>query len=214
MSLTDVFTRYLYNTGSHRWLDAGSRRFVSKNNITGELDRLKAASIRTLEQMTRQLYSGAIDLQQWQLAVAAELKDAHLANAMFARGGKSAMNSQALGRVGGNLADEFRWLQQFAEGIAGGRVSEAQAIYRIGNYGRACEQAYTREWALQRRRPEWRSLPALNQVPRDGKTTCYGKCNCELVEHEDGIHWKLNPGESCDDCKSLAAGGPYQPGRV
>lgn len=214
MSLTDVFNRYLYNTGSHRWLDAGSRRFVSQNNITGELDRLKEASSRTLEQLTRQLYGGRISLQQWELAVAAELKDAHLANAMFARGGQSAMNSQALGRVGGNLADEFRWLQKFAEGIADGRVSEASAINRIGNYGRACEQAYTREWALQRRRAEWRSLPRLNQVPRDGKTQCKGGCNCEITEHDDGLHWDLNPGETCDDCRALATGGPYQPGRV
>jgi hypothetical protein len=214
MSLTEVFTRYLYNTGSRRWLDAGSRRFVSQNNITGELDRLKAASSQTLEQLTKQLYGGDITLQQWELSIAAELKDAHLANAMFARGGRSAMNNQALGRVGGNLADEFRWLSQFADGVADGSVSQAQAVSRIGQYGKACEQAYQREWAAQRRKPEWNGLTRLNQVPRDGDTQCFGNCNCQLEEREDGIHWVLYPGESCDDCEALAAGGPYQPGRV
>jgi len=214
MGLTDLFTRYVFNGGSRRWLDAGTGQFVSEVGIADELAHLQAASNRTLEQLTKQLYAGDIKLSDWQLAVATELKDAHLAQAAFARGGRPNMGPQQLGRVGGNLADEYRHLDKFAGGIADGSVSEAQALSRINQYGDATDQAYQREWAIQRRRPEWEGLPTLNQVPRDGGTVCHGHCNCQLDEHEDGIHWVLYPGESCDDCQGLADHGPYQPGNV
>lgn len=214
MSLTDLISPYLYNPNTNRWVEASSGRFVSERLLRAEIEALQAAANAALEGFTKDLFAGLIDLSDWHAAVAAQLKDAHLANAMFARGGRSAMDSEVFGRVGGNLADEFRYLQRLAEGIQDGSVSEGQALYRIQQYGNATEQAYTREWAIQRKRPEWSGLPVLNQVPRDGDTQCRGNCNCELDEREDGIHWMLNPGESCTDCERLAAGGPYQPGRV
>lgn len=213
MSLTDLLAKYLFNPLAKLWRTATGQN-VPSAAVQREIDRMKAAAAETLTGLTEDLYAGLLDIDDWQAAVATVLKDAHLAQAMFARGGRAFMGAQEFGRIGSNLADEFHHLTRFAEGIASGSVSEAQALFRIKMYGNATEQAYLREWAIQRRRPEWNSLPRLNQVPRDGKTRCRGNCLCTVTEHADGLHWEVNANESCPDCLALAAGGPYQPGRV
>jgi hypothetical protein len=213
MSLTDLIRRYVYNPIAKLWRTLTGAP-VPDQTVQREIDRLRAAAADTLVGLTADLFAGALELDEWQAAVATTLKLAHLAQAVFARGGRANMGPEEFGRVGGHLADEFRHLMRFAEGIQNGSVTEAQALYRIRMYANATQQSYLREWAIQRRNPAWDGLPRLNQVPRDGKTKCRGNCNCELREGPDGIHWDLNPGESCEDCIALNKGGPYQPGRV
>lgn len=175
------------------------------------MEMLVEAANQEMLRLTQLLYTGRLDLDGWSLGVAHTLKDAHLSNAMAAVGSAGEMGPVNYGRVGGALADEYRHLYEFAQGIVNGQVSEAQALARVQQYGKAGQQAFWREYAQREMRPEWRNLPVLNNVPRDGKTVCHGNCNCQLRTEADGIHWDLYPGESCDDCRALAAGGPYRP---
>ena len=178
---------------------------------TDTLTAIADATVDALTRLTERLYSGQINLVQWSLGVAGELKDAHIANALIGAGADS-MNLGQLARTGGTLADEYRHLFEFAKGIADGSVSEAQALARVAQYGKATQQDYWREYAqAQEKLDAWAGLPVLTQSPGDGGTQCRGNCNCTLGSQEDGIHWKLNPGETCEDCMSLAAGGPYRP---
>lgn len=133
-----------------------------------------------LAALTRSLYADRITLAQWQAASASVLKDAHLSASAAARG-ISGMGSTEFGRVGGALADEYRFLNGFAVDISNGTVSEAQALARINQYANASKQAYWREY---------KQMTARNEV----------------------VWWELNPGESCNGCKSLAAGSPYKAG--
>lgn len=178
------------------------------------LSILSGAAGEELAALTQQLYAGTITLEAWEISVAAAIKDAHLVSGIFGAGGTAEVGAGGFGRIGGNLADEFKYLHNFAEQIAAGDISEAQALARIQQYASASEQAYWREFGDAASRPEWEGLPELNQVPRDGDTACLGNCNCSLTEDEDGLHWNLNPGESCGDCEALAAGGPYRPGNL
>jgi hypothetical protein len=178
---------------------------------TDILAAITEAARAELKRMTESLYSGQINLVQWSLGVASELKDAHVASALIGTGGDS-LSLQQLARVGGTLADEYRHLFDFAIGIARGDVSEAQALARISQYGKASQQEYWREYAkVQEKLDAWAALPVLSQSPGDGSTQCRGNCNCTLSSREDGIHWEINPGENCEDCLALAAGGPYRP---
>lgn len=181
------------------------------------MDFIRAMSEGAKEELaalTHALYRGDITLPQWETAATSIIKDAHIANGTFGAGGKDVIGSAGYGRIGGNLADEYRFLNNFAEAIKAGEVSEAQAVARIQQYGSASQQAYWREFGDRADRPAWDGLPALNQVPRDGGTKCKGHCNCEITEHSDGLHWDLKPGESCEDCEALNAGGPYRPGKL
>jgi hypothetical protein len=196
----------VWRTASGGWVEAA---LISEE--LGEHQRQLAATLRVL---TGQLYAGTANLAEWQAAVAGELRDAHVAHAVFGRGGRERMTSKAWGRVGGHLKDEYRWLGEFAQGIADGQVSLAQAQSRAAQYARATQQAYHREWAYEQDRPAWAGLPPLNQVPRDGRTQCRGNCKCNLVSTPQGLVWEMSPAEHCDDCRALAAGGPYRPGRL
>ena len=194
---------YTYNNTAQRWYDASTGRFVSETAVTAEMRLHQQATYAVLDGATRQLYMGHISLEQWQLTVAAELKDAHLAQAMFAVGGRANMSDANWGRVGGTLADEYRYLANFANEIAAGTVSEAQALARIRQYGNATQASYWREYKLVSEVIYWNLHPAehcgdcltlaggsphkaneLNQVPGDGNTQCRGNCKCTLSREE------------------------------
>jgi hypothetical protein len=206
--------RFVYDRSRRAWIDLVRGGVIEAAQVSAELERQSALAAAVLEALTEQLYAGLISLAEWQMAVAAELRDAHVAHAMCGKGGRERMNQRAWGRVGGHLKDEYRWLTRFAEQIDDGEVSLAQAQARVGQYARASQQAYLREWAKEQDRPEWAGLPTLNQVPRDGRTRCKGNCACNLKSTTRGLVWELNPAEHCEDCQRLAAGGPYRPGRL
>lgn len=191
---------YGYNNTAQRWYDTGTGRFVSEQAVTDEMRVHQQATYNVLETLTTQLYRGQITLEQWQVGIAYELKDAHLAQAMYAVGGKNNMTQANYGRVGGTLADEYRYLANFANDIAAGNVSEAQALARIRQYGNATQASYWREYRnATKELIYWNLNPAehcgdcltlaggspykpneLSQVPGDGATQCRGNCRCTL----------------------------------
>lgn len=191
---------YGYNNTAQRWYNTTNGRFVSESAVTNEMRVHQAATYRVLDNATRQLYAGSITVEQWQTVIAYELKDAHLAQALYAIGGKNNATRANYGRVGGTLADEYRYLSNFANDISAGRVSEAQALARIRQYGNATQQSYWREYAgASREQLNWRRTPGesctgcvdleanspytaatLPTYPGAGATPCRGNCNCVL----------------------------------
>lgn len=138
---------YNYDNRAQRWRDSASGKFLSNQSVTDEMFRHSDATHSSLESLTRSLYAGDINLSQWQIAVASELKDAHLAQAMFAVGGRANMGFAEFGRVGQTLREQYAFLNNFANDIAAGRVSLAQALNRVDMYGDASKQSYWAEYA-------------------------------------------------------------------
>lgn len=199
-----------WDNNTNRWRYADTGRFVSQEVIRAELNAHIEGVINTTQNLTRQLYAGNISISQWETAVAHELKSAHLAQSMFANGGAANMGAAEYGRVGGALRDEYKYLHQFALDVQAGKVSEAQALNRIVQYGNDSGQSYWNEWQRQVDRPEWSNLPRLTRVPQDGSTKCHGNCKCYLSEQEDGIYWYTTALESCGDCIEMRQGSPYR----
>lgn len=193
---------YNYSNLTNRWRDATTGQFVSETVVINEMRLHQQATYSTLENLTNSLYSGQISVSQWQIGIASELKDAHLAQSIFAVGGKANMTAANYGRVGGVLADEYRYLTRFAQQIANGQISQAQALARIRQYGNATQQSYYREYAQATPDNEvihWDLNPAehcgdcldlnsgspytsatLPTVPGAGNTQCRGNCKCTL----------------------------------
>lgn len=192
---------YQYNNNANRWTNPVTGRFVAESEVVAEMRTHQTATYTALDNLTSDLYARNINLAQWQVAVAQELKDAHLAQAMFGAGGRANMSPTEWGRVGGTLANEYGFLTNFANDIANGTVSEAKALARIKQYGNATQQSYWREYASQsenllywllasvRNCPDCIDL-ALNSpyttdsiptYPSAGVTRCHGNCKCTLV---------------------------------
>lgn len=195
---------YGYNNTAQRWYATNTGRFVSEQAVTDEMRRHQAATYDTLDRVTRQLYAGSITMEQWQTAVAHELKDAHLAQALYAIGGKNNATQANYGRVGHTLRDQYGYLNDFAHDIASGNISEAEALRRIRMYGNNTQSSYWREykllsvliyWYLGTTEKHCDDCPALaggspykpqdlNQVPGDGNTKCLSNCDCGLSREE------------------------------
>jgi hypothetical protein len=197
---------YNFDNASQRWRDSVTGQFVPKADIVAELRIHQEATYARLNGLTKQLYAGEISLARWQVATASEIKNAHLAQAMFGAGGRANMGNAEWGRVGQTLKEQYRFLDQFAQQIALGHVSEAQALNRIEMYGDASQQSYWGEWAQQRKGKKiyYRLHPAehcgdcldraagnpytmdnLRGYPGDGSTKCGPRDKCTMEEEDE-----------------------------
>jgi hypothetical protein len=192
-------TLYRWSNRLRQWISVETLRPVAVNLVIREVHQQQSNPQNLLRNLTTQLYSGSITIGQWQIASAQMLKDAHLAEAMFAVGGKANLNAATLARLRDTLRKEFGFLDQFAKDIVSGDVSEGQALARINQYANAVQQSYWHEYKLLSEVIYWNLNPAehcadcldlagrspyqpqdLSQVPGDGNTTCRGNCKCTL----------------------------------
>lgn len=207
------FSYVAWDTEAALWAwvpGSGQAGYVSQARIIAELGRHMDGSLTALRDITRELFLTEVGsaewgtaVARWEIACAVEIADSHRGFAMFARGGRSQMGAEQWGRVGGHLADEFRWLRRFSEQLSAGQVSEAQALARITQYAQAAQQAYWHEWVKllpKQKSIYWRltasaencgdcaerannspyTVEALPGVPGDGSTQCHGNCRCYL----------------------------------
>jgi len=216
MSLIDIFTRVAWNDAAQRWYwtaGSGQTGFVAESVIAAELSAHQAAMKVTLQTLTRGLFAGEMNVAEWQVAVAVEIKNASIAQAMFAVGGVDNMTQSDYGRIGQMLREQYGFLDGFGKDIATTGITEQQALVRIGMYGDATEQAYWDAWrANHDTDAALAHLPLLRQSPRDGNTVCVTNCRCYLRTNDDGsVDW-VDTGDEreCPDCPALAAGGPYR----
>jgi hypothetical protein len=199
---TPILNTVAYDNTAQRWRESSTGQFFSKEAVVAEMRVHQEATYSTLQGLTRDLYAGRINLAQWQIGTASEIKDAHLAQAMFGAGGRANMGNVEWGRVGQTLREQYSFLDKFAQAIARGEISEAMALNRIEMYGDASQQSYWAEFAQQRTgRMRYVLHPAehcgdcidravgtytretLRGYPGDGSTQCgpHDKCTLEDV---------------------------------
>jgi len=147
--------------------------------------------------MAVDLFDGNINIQQWTLQFRDELKRTYINQYMSGRGGVNNMTQADWGSIGGQLRNQYRYMNDFAAQIARGDLSAAQIEARMKLYFNSSTQAYERGQSAS----VGLSLP---QYPGDGQTQCRTNCKCEWVhvEFDDRIEstWTLNPAEHCPDC--------------
>lgn len=191
-------SQYNYENASKRWRDSTTGRFVSNSAVVDEMHRLKEATHSTLEQLTRQLYSSGNDritLAQWQIAVASELKDAHLALGIFGAGGRKNMGFAEFGRVGQTLREQYGFLNNFAQQIANGEVSLNQALARIQMYGNATQQSYYAEYAQQNKEKKFYYM----LQPAENCPTCVARSAGNPYDFDNLQGY---PGDGSTQCKA------------
>ena len=141
---------YTYDESSNTWVWIATGIALSAAEITNEMRFHVTGTFELLNSLTNRLYDGSITLSQWELAVASELKDAHVAMAAFGAGGQANMTQAQLLRLRGTLEDQYAFLDGFANDIANGTQSRAQALARVRQYGRASQQSYWNEYIRSR----------------------------------------------------------------
>ncbi len=173
---------YLWNEKAAQYVSIATGRFVSRNVIRGQLDKVIDASSKTMKALSQQLRDGKINLAQWQAGMMQQIKTTHLAGAAMQRGGWQQMTQSDFGRVGQIVREEYKYLRQFADDIASGKVPlDGNVGRRAALYGQQGRPTYLQFWDLE----------AAKRGFNQEKST-------------------LNPAEHCSECVIQAAMG-WQP---
>lgn len=173
---------YTWDEASSRYRSDRTGRFVAREKIVRLLDRSINGREDRLAAGTRAVLEGKISPAVWEARSAVLIQRQYMQNAALAAGGWDRLTPVDLQRLSEHLSDSFEHLAKFAQDIADGKVSEAQALSRLHMYvGDARKEFYT----IDKERRQASVLAG------------------ETLE----AHRTLAPVENCDDCIVYAGMG-------
>jgi len=162
--------------------DTDTGRVLSFTAVREQIDQMIASSIDVQVPLSQMAAEGTLAPGDWEQAMRQEIKDNYITQYLAGRGGAESMTQADWGSIGGMLAEQYRFLDDFADEVAAGVLTDSQIYARSQMYINSSREAYER--ALERSADE------------RGYT-----------DHR----WVLSPVENCEDCLALAALGwiPY-----
>lgn len=172
----DYLPGYWYDPRAHNYLTRLANnqvRFVARAEVMRLLEAQVNAKQQLIQELTQAALDGRIAPAVWQAQVGTELKRLYLQNRALGAGGWERLTQADFGHIGGRLAYEYRRLAGFAEAIADGTVTPAQAMNRINMYLGNARREY---WLAE----------------RDHRQASPGKV---IIERRT-----LGVAEHCDDC--------------
>lgn len=132
-----------------------------------------------------------LNVRDWETLMRQSIKDQYIQEYLLGRGGLSQMTQEDWGSIGGMLAEQYRFLDPFAQQIADENLTEAQIAARSRMYIHSSREAFSRATA---RANGW---PVLPDHPASGKTVCMtnDRCFWSGVQLPDGsweFTWNLD----------------------
>lgn len=118
-------------------------RIVAPRDIVQQLRMLTDRSGRQFANLAEDAFTGRITVADFQRALIGELRALYNANTALALGGWQRLGPAEWGRNGGLLREEYRHLAAFAQELADGKLSLAEARARAQLYA---DNAYARYW--------------------------------------------------------------------
>lgn len=137
--------------GRYRHLlpDGRLGRMVAARDLVADLRRMHDASADLFARLAVEAVQGRITPAVFQQALMDELRNLYNATSALAVGGWRNMTPTIWGRNGHILRDEYQYLANFAQAIANGELTEAEAAARARLY---VGKAYSRYWDEEMRR--------------------------------------------------------------
>lgn len=134
---------FRFSPATGRYHNVASGRMVSERDVRDAVDRLADLASQKLGDLSDRLLAGRITLADWQQEAMAVLKDAHVAAATVAHGGKTAMDPEDWGYLGSRIKEQYQYLQAFAEQISrGDQALNGGVGARARLYGQAVRSTF------------------------------------------------------------------------
>jgi len=121
------------------------------------------------------LAEGRLSVQSWQQQMRQEIKREYIRQYLAGKGGIDQMTARDWGSIGGAIADQYRYLDRFAQEIADGKLTEGQIRMRSGMYVNSAREAFER-----------------------------AKKRAAAEAQMDDVRWVLGIAEHCEDCVDLS----------
>ena len=155
--------------------DITTGRVISRANVGEQVDVMIGSSSDVMLTLSEMVDTGGISPQSWNDAVRQEIKDNYLDQYLVGIGGRGQMTQADWGSVGGMIADQYRYLNDFYDQVAAGELSQAQINNRSRMYINSSREAYERA--------QGRAAPGRG-----------------FTEHR----WVNSPlADTCEDCQAL-----------
>lgn len=135
---------YAWDAGLRNYVNLATQRMVKRSEIVNLLDGTTRQAGETMGRLARAAQNGTITPAQFYEAMQREVKLAYNAAAALGKGGWAQMSKSDWGKNGRLLREEYGRIRSFAQDMADGKVSEAQAVARAKLYA---DSAYKRYWA-------------------------------------------------------------------
>jgi len=152
------------------------------------LEGVKNLQPRELETLLRALIKGEV-IRQYLLGI----------------GGKHSLTQADYGRMGGIIADQYRYLSEMIAKYENGEYTSARVAALVGMYINSTREAFERANAIAH------GLPNMPAYPGDGGTPCLTNCKCHWQYEWNRIKqvwectWTLTAAEHCSGCEDHAA---------
>lgn len=201
MPLSRVRSGYQWDARAGRYRRRDGR-FIPRLTVRRALDRALLAADREISAVSSRLVAGTVTISEWQTAVAAATRDAHLYSAALAKGGWAQMTQSDYGRVGAMLRERNKFLVRFAQEIEAGGLSLPQIRARAEMYTESGRTIYhlteriemrdhydmTEERSvlgpadhcagcLAEREKGWVAIGSIQPI---GTRTCLSRCKCHI----------------------------------
>lgn len=202
MSTSDLTPLYGWNEKAGRYYNlTGKPTFVSFADVRNALESNISVSQANMRALTEQLIAvpPTISLDQWQVDMMREIKQANISASAAARGGWAQMTQSDWGAVGQQVRTQYDYLRNFANEIASGKQRlNGSALVRADLYGQAArgnfEEMRRRMAKLEGMTDEMRVLgeadhcddclsaaghwAPIGTLPRIGDSQCVTNCRC------------------------------------
>lgn len=152
---------YTYDRVSSRYRSLQTGRYVARSRIVDLLDGVVSGTERRLAGMATAAVEGTLSPAVFAERMRTELRRLHLQNAAMGAGGWDRLSFRDYGRIGGKLRADYARISRFANQIAAGEVTAAQAINRANMYA---GNARIEFWEAQRDRIQ--SPPGMVPIER------------------------------------------------
>jgi hypothetical protein len=196
---SDVW-RWLPKEGIYRHELTG--RTITQKGMRRLFDSYQTRARIEVRNLAQRLADGVIDMKQWEAGMREVIKDTYSTGYMLGRGGKLQMTQADWGSVGGQLKNQYRYLNGFYEAVAAGDLTPAQIGARAELYINSATQS------IERGRARGLGAPELPAWPADGSSECLASCRCfwsiEETDTEWLATWTLTPAEHCPTCLERA----------
>jgi len=137
--------RWVFETGTQRYRDLATGRFLSNTDVIGIVngiaDRTTGDPVTTINTM---LADGRLNTADWKTGFARQIKNAYIQQAELAAGGRAGMTPQMWGSVGGSVREQYRYLDKFAKQIEGKQLSPVQIEARTKMYINSSRESFWR----------------------------------------------------------------------
>jgi len=197
-----VVSDWIYRRNSGRFYNSQTQELLTRNQLIEIRDTFTLQVRAESRAISQAMIDGNTTVQRWLLDMQDMVRNTHTNQFMLGRGGVGMVNANDLRVVEQTITNQYSYLQNFANEVAAGNVSDGRLLARAQMYADAGTQSYERGVALAY------GLPTLPNYPGDGATQCLSNCKCRwsVTEDEEAwyCYWVLGVAEHCDDCVANA----------